>query len=85
MHGKPQTTVEVQVNLEATTLAGIAENPSELAGYGPIPAEMARDLAAARRWRAASSRTTKLRSPSFTGAHETLLRPARFSYCCPSA
>lgn len=54
MHGEPQTTVEVQVNLDATTLAGLAENPGELAGYGPIPAEMARDLAAAaRRWRAA--------------------------------
>ncbi|HEY2765417.1 MAG TPA: DUF222 domain-containing protein [Pseudonocardiaceae bacterium] len=54
VHGEHQTTVEVQVNLDAATLAGLAENPGELAGYGPIPADMARELAAAaRRWRAA--------------------------------
>jgi hypothetical protein len=54
VRGERQTTVEVQVNLDAATLAGLADNPGELAGYGPIPAEMARELAAAaRRWRAA--------------------------------
>ncbi|PZS24363.1 MAG: hypothetical protein DLM60_00485 [Pseudonocardiales bacterium] len=54
INGDPQTTVEVQVNLDAATLAGLADNPGELAGFGPIPAEMARELAAAaRRWRAA--------------------------------
>ncbi|MGH3780190.1 MAG: hypothetical protein ACRDRO_06040 [Pseudonocardiaceae bacterium] len=42
------------MNLDAATLAGLADNPGELAGFGPIPAEMARELAAAaRRWRAA--------------------------------
>ncbi|MGH3906983.1 MAG: DUF222 domain-containing protein [Pseudonocardiaceae bacterium] len=52
--GEHQTTVEVQVNLDAATLAGLAQNPGDLAGYGPIPAEMARELAAAaQRWRAA--------------------------------
>jgi Domain of unknown function (DUF222)/HNH endonuclease len=54
VRGERQTTVEVQVNLDAATLAGLADNPGELAGYGPIPAEMASELAAAaRRWRAA--------------------------------
>lgn len=50
--GEHQTSVEVQVTLDAATLAGLADNPGELAGFGPIPAEMARELAAAaRRWR----------------------------------
>jgi Domain of unknown function (DUF222) len=54
VRGERQTTVEVQVNLDAATLAGLADNPGALAFYGPIPAEMARELAAAaRRWRAA--------------------------------
>ncbi|MGH3793866.1 MAG: DUF222 domain-containing protein [Pseudonocardiaceae bacterium] len=54
VHGEPQTTVEVQVNLDVATLTGLADNPGDLAGYGPIPAEMARELVtAARRWRAA--------------------------------
>ena len=54
VRSKAQTTVEVQVNLDVATLAGLADNPGELAGFGPIPAEMARELgAAARRWRAA--------------------------------
>ncbi|PZS39044.1 MAG: hypothetical protein DLM62_10425 [Pseudonocardiales bacterium] len=56
INGGAQTTVEVQVNLDAATLAGLADNPGELAGFGPIPAEMARELAAAaRRWRAAGA------------------------------
>ncbi|MGH4026909.1 MAG: DUF222 domain-containing protein [Pseudonocardiaceae bacterium] len=47
-------TIEAHVTLDAVTLAGLADHPGELAGYGPIPAEMARELtAAARRWRAA--------------------------------
>lgn len=54
VRGEQQTTVDVQVSLDAATLAGLADNPGELAGFGPIPAAMARDLAAAaRRWRAA--------------------------------
>lgn len=53
VHAEPPS-VEVQVTLDAATLAGLAEHPGELAGYGPIPADLARDLAAAaRRWRAA--------------------------------
>jgi len=52
--GAAQAAVEVQVNLDAATLTGLANNPGELAGFGPIPAQMARDLAtAASRWRAA--------------------------------
>jgi hypothetical protein len=38
----------VRVVVAATTLLGLDEQPGELAGYGPIPAEMARRLAADR-------------------------------------
>ena len=67
---RAQTTVEVQVTVDAATLAGLAEHPGELAGYGPIPAEMARELAAAaQRWRAAfvDERTGQLKdlSPAY--------------------
>ena len=51
------------MNLDAATLAGLAENPGEPAFDGPIPAEMARELAAAaRRWRAAQPTRTRLSS-----------------------
>jgi hypothetical protein len=44
--------VGVQVAVNATTLLGLDELPGELTGYGPIPAAMARDLAARGSWRA---------------------------------
>jgi hypothetical protein len=34
------------VTVDLATLLGLADNPAELAGYGPIPASMARSLAA---------------------------------------
>lgn len=43
--------VEVQVTVAASTLLGLDDHPAELAGYGPISAEMARELAADARWR----------------------------------
>jgi hypothetical protein len=36
----------VQVTLALSTLTGLDDQPGELAGYGPIPASMARDIAA---------------------------------------
>jgi hypothetical protein len=42
----------VQVTVPASALFGLSENPGELAGYGPIPAPLARQLAADGRWRA---------------------------------
>lgn len=48
----PPVTTTVGVTLTAATLAGLADDPGYLEGHGPIPAAMARDLAAAaRRWR----------------------------------
>ena len=41
----------VQVTVPATTLMGLDEQPGELAGYGPIPAAVARDIAAGGTWK----------------------------------
>jgi hypothetical protein len=41
----------VQVTVPATTLFGISDSPGELTGYGPIPADLARMLAAGGVWR----------------------------------
>ena len=40
------------VTASATTLLGLDDAPGALAGYGPIPAAMARDIAAVSTWRA---------------------------------
>lgn len=42
---------EIQVTVAATTLLGLDELPGELAGYGPIPADMARAIAQDGTWR----------------------------------
>lgn len=42
---------EIQVTVGATTLLGLDDLPGELAGYGPIPAEMARAVAQDGTWR----------------------------------
>ena len=41
----------IQVTVAATTLLGLDELPGELAGYGPIPAHLARQVAADGTWR----------------------------------
>jgi hypothetical protein len=43
--------VELQVVIDLPTLLGLADNPAELPGYGPLPAAVARDLAADATWR----------------------------------
>ena len=47
-HRRPLT---VNVTIDLPTLMGLAENPGELAGYGPIPAAVAREIAADARWK----------------------------------
>jgi hypothetical protein len=47
-HRRPLT---VNVTVDLPTLMGLAENPGELAGYGAIPASIAREIAADARWR----------------------------------
>ncbi|RPF26517.1 uncharacterized protein DUF222 [Georgenia muralis] len=42
----------IQVTIPAGTLLGLGEHPAHLAGYGPIPADLARTIAADGTWRA---------------------------------
>ncbi|MFB9906423.1 HNH endonuclease signature motif containing protein [Allokutzneria oryzae] len=49
--GAPQGEVKVLVTLPATTLMGMDQEPGMLAGYGPIPADVARDIAAGGTWK----------------------------------
>ena len=42
---------QVQVTVAASTLLGLDENPAELAGYGPLPADVARQVAQDATWR----------------------------------
>jgi len=44
-------TTEIQVIAPIGTLAGLDHDPAELVGYGPIPAQVGRALAADARWR----------------------------------
>ncbi|MEU6641186.1 hypothetical protein ABZ863_01395 [Saccharomonospora sp. NPDC046836] len=36
---------DVHVYVDLTTLAGLNDDPAQLAGYGPIPASVAREIA----------------------------------------
>ncbi|CAB4996923.1 unannotated protein [freshwater metagenome] len=47
-HRRP---ISINVTVDLPTLLGLAENPGELAGYGAIPASLARELAADGKWR----------------------------------
>ncbi len=50
MQGKKR--LDTQVVIDAATLFGLADHPGEIIGYGPIPAELARLLAAdSKGWR----------------------------------
>jgi Domain of unknown function (DUF222) len=54
--------VTAQITIDLLTLLGLQNNPGELAGYGPIPADVARAMAAdASKWR-------RLVCDPFTGA-----------------
>jgi hypothetical protein len=41
----------VTTTLHLPTLLGLQEHPGELAGYGPLPPDLARELAADAKWR----------------------------------
>ncbi|MGH3321063.1 MAG: DUF222 domain-containing protein, partial [Streptosporangiaceae bacterium] len=51
--GVPAPRARAHVTLAATTLLGLDDAPGELAGYGPIPATVARAIAADATWRLA--------------------------------
>src|SRR5207248_2123178 len=48
--GNP-TKVVVRVTVPISTLMGLDDQPGDLAGYGPIPAAVARDIAAGGTWK----------------------------------
>lgn len=48
LQGRPLT---VNVTIDLPTLLGLAENPGELAGYGAIPASVAREIASDAKWK----------------------------------
>ena len=43
--------VTINITMDLPTALGMADNPAELAGYGPIPASVARTLSADAKWR----------------------------------
>jgi Domain of unknown function (DUF222) len=50
-HHSTTPVAQVQVTVAATTLLGLDDHPGDLAGYGPITAQAARQLAAEGTWR----------------------------------
>ncbi len=42
--------MQLRVSIDLPTLLGLAHNPAELAGHGPIPPQLARELAADADW-----------------------------------
>lgn len=47
-HRRP---VSINITMDLPTALGLADNPAELAGYGPIPASVARHLSSDAKWR----------------------------------
>jgi hypothetical protein len=47
-HRRP---ISINVTIDLPTLLGLAENPGQLAGYGAIPASVARELASDGKWK----------------------------------
>ena len=43
--------ISLNLTMDLPTMLGLADNPAELSGYGPIPPTIARSLAADGRWR----------------------------------
>jgi hypothetical protein len=48
---KSKRPISINVTVDLPTLLGLADNPAELEGHGPIPASIARKLAADGKWR----------------------------------
>ncbi|MCP2168827.1 HNH endonuclease signature motif containing protein [Goodfellowiella coeruleoviolacea] len=66
---------QIQVTVAASTLLGVDNQPGELAGYGPIPASVAREIAAEGTWRRLLTDPVK----------DTLLDYGRRTYRPPAA
>lgn len=48
---RTNSAMTINVIVDLPTLLGLANNPAELSGYGPIPASLARELASSHQWR----------------------------------
>ena len=48
---RKNSAMTINVLVDLPTLLGLANNPAELSGYGPIPATLARELASSHQWR----------------------------------
>ena len=68
---EPRVRANVYVTMDLATLLGLRDNPAELHGYGPLPAPLARLLAADNGWR-------RLIQDAVTGAPKDLGRLRRF-------
>jgi hypothetical protein len=67
----PRIAAKVYVTMDLPTLLGLRDNPAELHGYGPLPAPLARILAADNGWQ-------RLIVDPLTGAPKDLGRLRRF-------
>lgn len=87
--------VEVSVRIPAASLLGLADEPAEVPGLGPIPADVARALAADARWRAwitgadgtvvATSSTTYRPSAELARLVRARDKECRMPGCCAPA
>ena len=68
--GEPKVAATVYVTMDLPTLLGLRDHPAELLGYGPLPAPLARLLAADNGWR-------RLITDALTGAPKDLGRLRR--------
>lgn len=68
--GKPRIAAKVHLTMDLPTLLGLRDNPAELHGYGPLPAPLARALAADNGWQ-------RLIHDAITGAPKDLGRLRR--------
>jgi len=50
-HGTRKRSATLNLTMDLPTLLGLAENPAQLSGHGPIPASVGRKLAADAKWR----------------------------------
>jgi hypothetical protein len=69
--GLPRVAANVYVTMDLPTLLGLRDHPAELHGYGPLPAPLARELAADNGWQ-------RLIADPVTGAPLDLGRLRRF-------
>ncbi len=71
---------DIIVLVPLSVLTGQSQTPATLAGYGPIPAQLARELAATGTWRCAATDDTTTPDGTPTPTHGTLLGLGRSTH-----